>query len=200
MSKKCIIFLAVVCLFLTSCNKGVIYELREYDQDVIFINQFDTVYDEDTILEKRSETADFYELCKSLGIDHMKTLNEYPYTVVNTENGFVLLLSDLKGEITVQDIVSSSSTEVQGIVFSPFTEVMDIVFSPSANLEAVTQLETGMTLNDVQTADPDGYYNFLFTNWSDAPKYSYHYFETGDGFFILYDTDDFIISIDHFTL
>lgn len=77
-----------------------------------------------------------------------------------------------------------------------------IEFSSIDDLEVVKKLDNSKALADVQAANPNGSYDFLFAGSFHFPKYSLHFFETGECFLIEYedDKDSSVKDITPFTI
>jgi hypothetical protein len=56
-----------------------------------------------------------------------------------------------------------------------------------------------MSLDDVQLADPSGHFPFLYASWTDAKQISYHAFNTGEYFVVLYD-NYIVTDVVHLTI
>lgn len=177
MKKSIIIALAVLLVCLSACGKEAEYTLKEYSQDTIFIKQQDKVYDFDDIITEIDKTDDFFSFCEDLEIKKIKSIMGDQYTVIKSTDGFYHLLSDAEGKAILRKIE----------------------FSPIDHYDALSEIRVGMTVEDVQIADVDGSYDYLYANWSQFPKYSYHYFESGNCFYIRY-ADEVITSIVEFTI
>lgn len=165
-------YFAAILLFTTflfsSCKKEESYVMKEISQDEITYNQISTVYDHDEIVNLLNQQVNMFTICEKFNISQYKSVNKMYYTIIKTSKGLFSIMFDTDG--TKANI-------------SPIT------FSSINNKENIEKLKVGMTLKDVQTADPDGQYNFLYHNSANYPRISYHYFVNGDAFSIKYEAD-----------
>ena len=172
-----IVFLSLV-LFFPACGNEPCFTMIEISQEEIEYKQDCTVYDYDILGFLQRENPDMESFCEKNGISHYKSINDMKYIVVNTTEGLFVVFFSADGKSSTIEKVS---------------------FSLSSNKANVEKLCEGSDLQAVLSADPDGQYPFLFAGWSGYPKYSYHFFEDGEGFFILYDTN-IISSVTRFTI
>lgn len=148
-----IIISIILCVLLSSCSEEEKQAPKELPQSTIIMNQLENLYDYDAIIEEYNQTGAFSELCKKIGIEYTKIIDGFQYTVINSTHGYLLIISDINNQALIRTIE----------------------FSPLSNLKPTSQLQIGMTLKDVQNADPSGAYDFLYAGSSDFPKYSLHF-------------------------
>ncbi|MGN0517297.1 MAG: hypothetical protein ACI4II_01070 [Acutalibacteraceae bacterium] len=152
--------------------------MKEISQEEIIYNQISTVYDHNEIESLLNQQVNMFNICEKLNISQYKSVNGVYYTILKISRGLFNIMFDTDG--TKADI-------------------KPIAFSSINNKEKVANINVGMTLKDVQTADPDGQYDFLYHNSANYPRISYHYFENGDAISIKYESD-IITQIIHFTI
>lgn len=112
---------------------------------------------------------------RRIPVECLKKTNDKYYTVIKTEEGWVIVFFDSK----------------QKLMYS-----QDVSISANTNKEKMNTLKEGMLLDEVKSIDPDGDYSFTHSNWLDFTQMSYHYLPDGNTYVISYD-DDFCIKHIH---
>ena len=175
-----LLFIALLCL--SSCNS----EINSKDKNIM------TIIDQNQILIKASmptlnkEAQEYIacrpklnELYESLSIKGYKSVNNAYYTIIDIEGEWHLLSFQEDGTFVSDRLIT---------------------FSDANSEEMIKQIEVGQQLAYVQSVDPDGQYDFLYAGWSDFPKYSYHFYESGNAYYIRYNDSDTVSSITKFTI
>jgi len=171
-----VITLCLCCVCLLSCQKAKQYELKEIGQDETLI-QCNSALSQREIMALLTEKG-VTDAFKELNITQFKALHDGHYTVVNASDGLCLINSDKDWQAAT---------------------VRKITFSENDNESNVSSLREGMTLDDAQTADPDGQYDFWYTSWTEAPQISHHFFQDGKCFYIRFK-EGIIVEIIQFSL
>ena len=172
------LFAFAILVLLNACGKGDQLTIREVGQNSILFNLDSTVYDIDIIFDLQTNKPNMTSFCEKYGIQHYKKINDVKYLVLRTTDGIYFVFFSI-------DETHATAYKVS--------------FSSSLNKEEVDKLCAGMTLQDVYEADPEGTYPFMYSSWSGYPRYSYHCFENGDCYFVIYDGDT-ITNISKFTI
>lgn len=181
MKKKTIVFAFFVIFILVnivSCSLKEEYVVNEADQKMIIYNESEQVYKFEDVKNYLNENIEVTVFCQEFKIPYYKHYNEMYYTVFNTDDGLKLFVFDSNRK---------------------FINIRDITFSKDADETGIKALTKGININEVRIFDPNGQYDFMYHNWSDYPKISYHYFGNGKCYTIFYK-DNVIEDIYEFTI
>ena len=180
MKKICMIL--IFCLFFCvfqACQKTSQFELTEVGQETVLYPtlggelSFKTVQ---KVLEKRS---DMKEIFQQLGIRQVKRIDRYRYTPIKTDEGLFLLVFSESGTYEYLIKINLLGAEVE---------------------REFSMIKVNTSLDDVTKLDPpDGQYPFMYASFRDVSQFSYHFFESGNGWLIRYQ-NDVITEIIHFTI
>ena len=131
-------------------------------------------------------SKDILSFCRIFSVPYYKYSEKMDlwYTAVNTEKGLALFVSNVETSAHADEIISYAFT---------------IHFSQPENEAGIETVGTGMSLDSVMKADPDGLYP-LADAPADEPKVSYHYFRTGNCWKIQYDENNTVSDITEFTI
>lgn len=148
------------------------------DQNKILYDKLTRKYDYFKIKQAVQDSISLIEFGAIFDIQEYKYSDNSYYVVVNSTNGYELVLFDSQ-----QIIVN----------------MLDIVFSNFSNYGLISAVMLGDTLNSVLSADDTGSYDFLKVSWTNYPRISYHFFENGVCFSFEYDYEYKVASIWTFT-
>ncbi len=176
---KRILFLFLVLVVFNSCAGYQKKELTAVDQTVILYSQQKKTVSFKKIQEEAKKAWSLTEFCREYQLYSYKTLANGTYIVLNTTEGYVVVWFDSEGN-------------------NP--RVQNISFSSAENYNALSNIQLGMPLDSVKKADPTGQYDFLLASWSEYPKISYHFFESGNCYVVFYDEDYNVKDFHAFTI
>lgn len=172
-----IIILLFICLLLSSCvERG--HNMELVDQNTILYKECEKKYSHERIEKLVDKRLDLKELGRCLGIEHYKYSNENYYIVVKSDGGFIIIWFDAN---------------------MCYLSTSNILFSDDIYYDSISLINIGDDLADVSVADKTGQFDFLYHSWSMYPKISYHYFENGECFVFMYDSEYKVKSIWTFT-
>lgn len=174
--KKCFFFiLAFISLntvFLPGCSSKNINDegIRIVEQDAVQYKET-SLNDEELFNTLLSKEPTMLQMQQSLEDISFKQLGVMYYTIVKTSQNLYLVWFD----------------ETEKYCFYRI-----IVFSDIESKTKIDRINKGDELDSVMQADPQGGYDFLYASWSGFPQISYHFFEDGSAYEILYE--DGIVS------
>ena len=166
---KILVFIFIILiLLLPACNGASV--LKEVGQDVILYPQTESVLEFNEVESAVKQKVEIQDFCKQFDITQYKTYQyktrqSIAYVVCKTTDGPYLIFFDSVDPNCTMERISFSSTDSQSIV---------------------DKLQPGMMLRDVQLADPEGQFHYVYASFSGNKQYSCHYFETGECYYILY--------------
>ena len=175
--------LIAVSVVFQSCKKQT-HELLKVEQEMILYNNSEKKLSMKDIGKALDQYDSMAKIFQVLQIHTYKENDAFPYTVIDTDEGPLILTFDHDG------------------IFDWFRRIQ---FSKSENEKAVSVLRKNMTLEDAEQADPDGDYTLLHTSYGYDPRYSLHFFESGNAYIVYYadhtELDRVVITeIIHFTI
>ncbi len=183
MKKVCVWMLLVILLLpLESCQSEGVVEMEQIPLEAHFeanrvnlsfreIDDLACRYNTQTILS-RLKVAQY----KSLGNNAFGASS--CYTVVQGSDALCILWFDMDYCYTVRQIRYSKQ-----------------YIEPE-----ISAIKCGTPWLDVKEMDPEGDYDYMYASWSEAAKLSFHYFESGNGYIITYDSEREVEEIIHFIL
>ena len=177
MMKKIIIVYLLISMFFTSCVSGRNNELLMVGQDTIIYKEQDHVCNDDNVRKAVENKTKLQDFCKSFSLPYYKQIIDETYTVVRTEKARYLIIFDEEDKADLLHLITFSTVDS----------------------DVVAQIPVGTTFSEIMKLDPDGQYNFLYTSWSGAPQISYHFFESGKCFRLLYSNKE-LVQITPFTI
>ena len=142
--------------------------LLETNQNVILYNELNTTVDYDLVQQKITENDNLSMLCQSFHIQQYKKVNNLIYVVIHTSKGLAIIFFDSGGNNPYMQLIKFSGREYES---------------------GISALKKNMSLQEAMEADPDGQFDFIFHSWSEYPQISYHYFESGNCYIVMYENN-----------
>ena len=177
--KKALVLVCALILLFSSCAGESGAAPTEADQNTVLYTQISDTVSEKKVDALTESDVSLTEFCEALRISRYKTVNGEPYVVVKTKKALYLVTFSADGV---------------------FESKRKIVFSENDGAAFADALQTGVTtLSEVQAMEPDGAYDFLYAGWTEFPRYSFHFFESGDCYNLWFE-DDVLSEIIHFTI
>ena len=187
--KRIIAILLGMLMIFSSCNRiNAPFLLKNVDQNTIIYKSISQIYSEETVRELIITKPTLQEFCSKLQIHIYKTYDSYHYVVLELDSGLAL--------------ASFTDQDKDNPMDARFLHLIMIHYSADLSSDYFLTVIPGTTLlQDIMQADPsDSAYPFLYAGWSKYPKYSMHFFESGDCYIINYDEHEIVTDMIHFTI
>ena len=154
--------------------------MKQVGQNTVLFNAANNMIDYEELEHALINGGGLEAVAKRLGISKYKTYGSMDYFIVDTTEGLYLVMFE-------GDSYYPSATPVR--------------FSDSTNKDYLYTSVTDLTLKEIMEIDPMGqYYTRDKMNWSQANAFSYHFYDDGTVFVIIYDDKDNAIRIAEFTI
>ena len=187
--KRIIAILWGMLMIFSSCNRSnASFLLENVNQNTIIYKSISQIYSEETVRKLIITKPTLQEFCSKLEIHIYKTYDSYHYVVLKLDSGLA--------------IASFIDQDKDNPMDARFLHLIMIHFT--ANLSSdyfFTVIPETTSLQDIMQADPsDSAYPFLYAGSSKYPKYSMHFFESGDCYILYYDEHEIVTNMIHFTI
>ena len=173
--KKLLVILTII-LILSGCHNN---------ETEVTLNSTEIFVYSDEQLTETAESVDTKD----------KLIEQYPTAYTRTVS---MVQNDISNAIPTVEVCYRGATKVLRLMFDGISgsKISSHFYNTCCSKNEFDTLAIGQSLLDVQTIDPGGEFNFLYTGRNDVPKVSTHY--TTDGFVIIitYDSNNMIKKID----
>ena len=179
---KRLIFIAIVIvatLCFNSCTQEKGDTMNILESNISSLDLIKNEYKFSSVTAFLNRNPDINRLNHKYKVNFYKRFSNLYYTVIGTEQGPIIVYFD---------------ADMQ------FNNWEKIAFSEDSDYESLKRINQDASLDDVMRLDPNGKYPFLYSGWSDYPKFSCHIFKNGTVCLIRYDSSDKVVGFDNYTL